>query len=156
MEVPQCVRGDHVERLVVLIAPVSPLDARFHRALVDDLPYPRRCHRGGDTLAGEDVLRVVEGFHPPLQLRNERSRDHDITVLPRLRLVGLEPDEPVVEVQVGLLQAGQLRDPHTCARQKLDDEPIPALKGVDERFELGLGYELGNHGDGEGVELIKS
>lgn len=99
---------------------------------------------------------MVEGFHPPLQLRNERSRDHDVPVLPRLRLMGLEPDEPVVEVQVRLLQAGQLRDPEAGARQELDDEPVPALKGVDERFELGGGYELGNHGGGEGLELIKS
>lgn len=56
MEVPQCVRGDHVEGLAVLIAPISPLDARLHRALVDDLAYPRRCHGGGDPLTGEDVI----------------------------------------------------------------------------------------------------
>ena len=56
MEMPQSVRGDDVEGLAVLIAPVSPLDTRLHRPLVDDLAYPRRCYGGGDTLAGEDVL----------------------------------------------------------------------------------------------------
>ena len=100
MEMPQGVRGDHVEGPAVLTAAVSPLDASLHRPSMDDLAYPRRCHGGGDTLAGEDVIRVVEGFHPPLQVGYQGSRDHDIPVLPRLRLVGLEPDEPVIEVHV--------------------------------------------------------
>lgn len=82
---------------------------------------------GGEPLAGEDILGVVEGLHPPFQLGYQERRDHDVPVLPRLRLVGLEPDEPVVEVQVGLLQAGQLRDPHPRARQEFDDEPVPAI-----------------------------
>ena len=56
MKMPPGVRGDHVEGLAAIIAPVSPLDACLHRAHVDDLPYPQRCHRGGDTLAGEDVV----------------------------------------------------------------------------------------------------
>ncbi len=127
MEMPQRVRGDHVEGPAVLIAAVSPLDARFHRSLVDDLANPRRCYGGGDTLAGEDVIGVVEGLHPPLQLGYQGSRDHDVPVLPRLRFVGLEPDEPCIEVQVRLLQAGQFRDPEAGARQELDDEPVPAL-----------------------------
>ena len=91
---------------------------------------------------------MVEGLQPPLQLGYQGRRDHDVPVFSGLRLVGLEPDEPVVEVQVGLLQAGQLRDPHPRARQELDDEPVPAIEGVDEGFELGGGYELGNHEDG--------
>lgn len=106
MEMPQSVRSDHVERFTVFIAPVSPLNARLHRALVDDLPHPRGCHGGGDTLAGEDVSRVVEGLDPPLQFGYQGRRDHDVPVLPGLRLVGLEPDKSIIEIQTGLLQAG--------------------------------------------------
>ncbi len=61
----------------------------------------------------------------------------------------------VIEVQVRLLQAGQLRDPQPRARQELDDEPVPALEGVDEGIELSRGDQLGNHEGGESLELLK-
>ena len=111
-----------------------------------DLTYPRSGHGISYPLAGEDVVGVVERIHPPLQLGYQWRRYHDLTVPPRLRLVGLEPDEPVLDVPVGLLQVGQLRDPEPCTCQELDYEQIPALDRVDEGSELGWGYELGDRG----------